>query len=162
MNTYRLTTLSSSLSSIAFNRTDYLYRVAASGIFHDEEFKAITNSRFSTLAETPLIIEEKQLKEASLGQQENLFPFPHADSTIYSRRLYDRFIKMGSFQQSAMERPNTPSAPVLKAMGRTCISVEARHTTPWLLQPEKRGCGNTISTPAEKRGCGNTILTPPS
>ena len=72
----------------AFKRSDYLYRVAATGIFHDEEFKAIMNSRFSTLAETPLVIEEKQLKEASLGQQENLFPFPHADSTIYSRRLY--------------------------------------------------------------------------
>ena len=72
----------------AFKRSDYLYRVAATGIFHDEEFKAILNSRFSTLAETPLVIEEKQLKEAALGQQENGFPFPQADSTIYSRRLY--------------------------------------------------------------------------
>ena len=72
----------------AFKRSNYLYRVAATGIFHDEEFKTIMNSRFSTLAETPLVIEEKQRKEVSLGQQENLFPFPHADSTIYSRRLY--------------------------------------------------------------------------
>ena len=72
----------------AFKRSDYLYRVAATGIFHDEEFKSIMNSRFSTLAETPLVIEKKQLKEASLGQQDNLFPFPHADSTVYYRRLY--------------------------------------------------------------------------
>lgn len=72
----------------AYKRSDYLYRVAATGIFHDEEFKAILNSRFSTLAETPLVIEEDQLKETSLGHQENLFPFPHADSTMYYRRLY--------------------------------------------------------------------------
>ena len=72
----------------ALKRSDYLYRVAATGIFHDEEFKTIMNSRFAALAETPLVLEEAQIKEASLGQQENRFPFPHADSTVYYRRLY--------------------------------------------------------------------------
>ena len=72
----------------AYKRSDYLYRVAATGIFHDEDFKTIMNSRFATLAETPLVLEEEQIREASLGQQDNLFPFPHADSTVYYRRLY--------------------------------------------------------------------------
>ncbi len=72
----------------AFKRSDYLYRVAATGIFQDEEFKSTMNNRFSTLAETPLVIEKEQIREASLGHQDNLFPFPHADSTVYYRRLY--------------------------------------------------------------------------
>ena len=72
----------------AYKRSDYLYRVAATGIFHDEGFKTIMNSRFATLAETPLVLEKEQLREVSLGQQENLFPFPHADSTVYYQRLY--------------------------------------------------------------------------
>ena len=72
----------------AFKRSDYLYQVAATGIFHDEEFKAILNQRFSLLAETSLVVEEGQIKHVSLGQQDNLFPFPHADSTMYYSRLY--------------------------------------------------------------------------
>ena len=35
-----------------------------------------------------LVVEEEQIRQVSLGQQDNLFPFPHADSTIYYRRLY--------------------------------------------------------------------------
>ena len=72
----------------AFTRGDYLHRVAGTGIFYDEEFKAIMNRRFSALAETPLVIEEKAIRKALLGQQDDLFPFPHTDSTIYYRHLY--------------------------------------------------------------------------
>lgn len=72
----------------AFTRGDYLYRVAGTGILHDEEFKAIMNRRFWTLAETSLVVAEKDINRALLGQQDDLFPFPHTDSTIYYQRLY--------------------------------------------------------------------------
>ena len=72
----------------AFMRGDYLYRVARTGIFHDEEFKAIMNRRFSALADLPLVVEEKEIERVLLGQQDNLFPFPHTDSTIYYQHLY--------------------------------------------------------------------------
>ena len=114
----------------AFKRSDYLYRVAATGIFHDEEFKSTMNNRFSTLAETPLVIEKKQLKEASLGHQENLFPFPHADSTVYYRRLYVAS-QSGVFSANCNGQTKYPvstrveklwDGPVL-ALGASCSSL---------------------------------------
>ena len=114
----------------AFKRSDYLYRVAATGIFHDEEFKSTMNNRFSTLAETPLVIEKKQLKEVSLGHQENLFPFPHADSTVYYRRLYVAS-QSGVFSANCNGQTKYPvstrveklwDGPVL-ALGASCSSL---------------------------------------
>lgn len=72
----------------AFKRSDYLYRVAATGILHDEEFKTILNQRFARLAKTPLVVEKEQVTTSTLGEQDNPFPFPHTDSTVYNRRLY--------------------------------------------------------------------------
>ncbi len=99
----------------AFQRSDYLYRLAATGIFHDEEFKAMMNRRFSTLARTPLILKEEQLKEASLGQQANRFPFPHADSTVYTRRLYISS-RSGLFSANCMGQTKYPISTHVKKL----------------------------------------------
>ena len=72
----------------AFRRSDFLYRLAATGIFLDEEIRTILNRRFSLLSETALVAEIEQTGDVFIGQQDNTFPFPHADSTIYNRRLY--------------------------------------------------------------------------
>ena len=72
----------------AFKRSDYLYKVAATGILRDEEIRALLNERFSFLAKHPLEVDKNQIQRASSGQQDNKFPFPHTDSTIYYNRLY--------------------------------------------------------------------------
>ena len=99
----------------AFKRSDYLYRVAATGIFHDEQFKTILNERFSRLAETPLVVDEEQVKTATLGQQDNPFPFPHTDSTIYGRRLYVSS-QSGVFSANCSGRTKYPVSTSVKKL----------------------------------------------
>ena len=144
----------------AFKRSDYLYRVAATGIFHDREFKAILNSRFSTLAETPLVIEEKQRKEASLGQQENLFPFPHADSTIYSRRLYVSS-QSGVFSASCNGQTKYPvSTRVQKLWDGSVLALEASHGSLALAAGEEGLWEYDLSTVGEG-GSQDSLLSSP-
>ena len=72
----------------AFQRSDFLYGVAATGIFHDAEVREIISRRFHDLSQAPLELSRQEMNRTAVGQQDNLFPFPHADSEIYSRRLY--------------------------------------------------------------------------
>ena len=72
----------------AFKRSDYLYNLAATGILRDKDIRALINKRFSVLAEHTLEVDKRQIQRASSGQQDNKFPFPHADSTIYYNRLF--------------------------------------------------------------------------
>ena len=121
----------------AFKRSDYLYRVAATGIFHDEEFKSTMNNRFSTLAETPLVIEKKQLKEASLGHQEKPFSFSscrfHGVFSAPVCRLGGLFASQSGvfsancngqtkYPVSTPCRENSGDGPVL-ALGASCSSL---------------------------------------
>lgn len=72
----------------AFQRSDFLYGVAATGIFHDSEIRESMRRRFRSLSEAPLEVGKQETDDTMLGWQENRFPFPHADSEIYNRRLY--------------------------------------------------------------------------
>ena len=72
----------------AFQRSDYLYGVAATGIFHDAEIREIMSRRFGSLSQTSLEVSRREIDGTRLGCQDNRFPFPHADSEIYYRRLY--------------------------------------------------------------------------
>lgn len=72
----------------AFRRSDYLYGVAATGIFHDAEIREIMSRRFNSLSQMSLEVSRWEIDGTRLGCQENRFPFPHADSEIYYRRLY--------------------------------------------------------------------------
>ena len=70
----------------AFQRSDYLYKMAGTGILHDKEFRSIMIKRFSILEQESINVED--INRFCLGEQDNRFPFPHADSTIYKRRVY--------------------------------------------------------------------------
>ena len=72
----------------AFQRSDLLYGEAATEIFHDVEFRELMSRRFHVLAQTPLELNGPEIDRTMAGKQDNLFPFPHADSEIYNRRLY--------------------------------------------------------------------------
>lgn len=72
----------------AFQRSDFLYGVAATGIFRDAEIREIISDRFHDLSQVPLELSRQEIDRTAVGRQDNLFPFPHADSEIYNRRLY--------------------------------------------------------------------------
>ena len=72
----------------AFQRSDLLYGEAATEIFHDVEIRELMSRRFHVLAQTPLELNGPEIDRTMAGKQDNLFPFPHADSEIYNRRLY--------------------------------------------------------------------------
>lgn len=72
----------------AFQRSDFLYGVAATGIFRDAEIREIISHRFHDLSQVPLELSRQEIDRTAVGRQDNLFPFPHADSDIYNRRLY--------------------------------------------------------------------------
>jgi hypothetical protein len=72
----------------AFQRSDYLYRVVATGFLYDPEFRDLMSQRFAALEDTELELTARDIEKFQIGHQDNPFPFPHADTTIYKRRLY--------------------------------------------------------------------------
>ena len=72
----------------AFQRSDLLYGETATEILHDVEIRKIMSRRFHVLAQTPLELNRPETDRTMAGKQDNPFPFPHADSEIYNRRLY--------------------------------------------------------------------------
>ncbi len=72
----------------AFKRSDYLYKLEATGILRDKEISDLLSRRFSQLSKHPIEINKRQIQHAKSGQQDNKFPFPHTDSTIYYNRFY--------------------------------------------------------------------------
>ena len=91
----------------AFKQSDFLYRLAAMGLFRDEEIRAVLNRRFSLLSEMALVVEEEQIRHVSIGQQDNRFPFPHADAAIYYRQLYVSS-QSGIFAANCSKRTKNP------------------------------------------------------
>ena len=72
----------------AFQRSDLLYGETATEILRDVGIREIMSRRFQVLAQTPLELNGSEIDRTTAGKQDNLFPFPHADSEVYNRRLY--------------------------------------------------------------------------
>lgn len=70
----------------AFKRSDYFYRVA--DIFYDPEIREVVSKRFDTLSGLNLVVDPVDQEQVLVSRQDNPFPFPHADSTIYRRQLF--------------------------------------------------------------------------
>jgi hypothetical protein len=72
----------------AFRRSDYLYGSNWDLVFSDADIKSLMVDKFSRLSGTDIQIDASELADSLVGEQDNAFPFPHADSTIYRRTLY--------------------------------------------------------------------------
>ena len=72
----------------AFQRSDYLYKIASLGITRDPEFHTLLIDKFSRLTSLQLEVSSRRIRKHSVGQQDNPLPFPHTDCEIYGRRLY--------------------------------------------------------------------------
>lgn len=72
----------------AFSQSDYLYGTQWSLFFSDSEVRKLIQSKFERLATFDLQVSSKTLEACTVGRQDNQFPFPHADSTIYAETMY--------------------------------------------------------------------------
>jgi hypothetical protein len=72
----------------AFLESNLLYHGKYRILFHDPEIKNIIVSKFERLAKYDLTLSDRHMRELMLGRQDNPFPIPHTDSTIYYRNLY--------------------------------------------------------------------------
>lgn len=72
----------------AFCRSDYLYGDRWTLLFADSDVKSLIQSKFAGLAKIDLEVSPARLKKVTVGHQDNPFPFPHADSTIYKKKIY--------------------------------------------------------------------------
>jgi hypothetical protein len=73
---------------VAFAQSDYLYGRRLAVLFDDPEIRRLLERKFSALAARDLQLSKRQLDAATIRVQENPFPFPHSDCTIYDRALY--------------------------------------------------------------------------
>jgi len=71
----------------AFERSDLLYGDNWTTIFHDKEVRKLITKKFVSLSENGPVVAE-WYGSSCIKRQDNPFPFPHADSTIYKNTLY--------------------------------------------------------------------------
>ena len=72
----------------AFRQSDYLYGEEWSLFFNDPEVTGLLASKFTRLQSLRLEPTAAMLLAATVKQQDNPFPFPHADATIYDNEMY--------------------------------------------------------------------------
>ena len=74
----------------AFLRNDYLYskNFFSYALLKDPEIQKLLAKKFFQLSRKSIVIGHKVLDAYEKGQQDNPFPFPHADLEIYERRAY--------------------------------------------------------------------------
>ncbi len=70
----------------AFKQSNLFYGNLGTRILKDQEFNNLLESKFSRLSEINLDIDNLNLPKVRI--QDNPYPFPHADSTIYQNHLY--------------------------------------------------------------------------
>lgn len=99
----------------AFQRSDYLYGTNWDLIFQDAEVKSLIERKFQELADTPLEVPKQELDNLIVTQQDNPFPFPHADSAIYYNTIYVGS-QSGVFSAGFTRRSRLPSRSQLEQL----------------------------------------------
>jgi hypothetical protein len=74
----------------AFRQSEYLYSSDFKLLFQDKEIKNVLIKKFDDLAQSSLSFSMRDLYKMKvvIAEQRNPFPFPHADSQIYSSSIY--------------------------------------------------------------------------
>lgn len=72
----------------AFARSDLLYGDRWTIMSEDDEIKKLIQKKFNRISKVHLDLPEERLDKFTIARQANLFPIPHADSSIYGRNLF--------------------------------------------------------------------------
>lgn len=91
----------------AFRKSEYLYGDHWQLIFQDTEIKTAIQRKFAQLAQTTLEVSNDELSTFVVRKQDNPFPFPHADCTIYRNTLYVGS-QSGVFAATSDRKSKTP------------------------------------------------------
>jgi len=75
-------------AKISLCRGSYLYGTALELLLSDLEILKSLEQKFKALAKLDIHLSEKMLAKFTIGEQQNLFAFPHNDSQIYYDSLY--------------------------------------------------------------------------
>ena len=110
----------------AFSRSDYLYGSRWDLLFQDAEMKNLIVNKFNKLAQIELSL-DATLDGFVIGTQENRFPFPHNDATIYKRRIYVAGQK-GIYSASCNKKTQKPvSTRIDKATDMPALTISASY-----------------------------------
>jgi hypothetical protein len=75
-------------ATCAFQRSDFLYGDQWSMLFADDDVRELLVHKFERLAARDLVVDVHSSAAHCIATQDNPFPFPHADCTIYKKRMY--------------------------------------------------------------------------
>lgn len=116
VKSYRWDDLSNALSiaeperlafDIAFQQSSLLYQDSQARLANDREIKTVIFDKFSRLSNTNLIVEQNALNTILYREQDNIFPFPHTDIEIYSKKMYVSS-KAGVFKSTCSRKNKQP------------------------------------------------------
>lgn len=72
----------------AFGNSSLLYDAVNKPILHDLEIKGVVESKFNRLSRPIADLDLAAISKFAVSEQENLFPFPHADCEIYGKKIF--------------------------------------------------------------------------
>lgn len=119
VKSYRWDDLSSTLSideserlafDIAFQQSNLLYQDTETRFSNDSEIKTVIFDKFTRLGRKNLVVEGDVLDKILYRQQNNLFPFPHTDLEIYSKKVYVSS-KTGIHKATCSRKNKQPISP---------------------------------------------------
>jgi hypothetical protein len=90
-----------------FLRSDLLYQDLSRLVLADPDIRSVIGHRFSDLANSSRLISADEQKKTTVGIQENPFPFPHSDLTIYMRNMYS-VSRSGVFRSTCNKHNKNP------------------------------------------------------
>jgi hypothetical protein len=113
----------------AFSRSDFFYGDKWTVFFKDREVKALIESKFGRLQDVDLTVSNRHLNRVTIRQQENPFPFPHADCTIYKKNMY--VVSTSGVFESRCDKKNKNPVSVKASKTWDCptLSVSASYNT---------------------------------
>jgi hypothetical protein len=111
----------------ALRRSDYLYGADFSLFFSDTDIRRQVTRKFQALAGIELTISQRMIHECLVGAQDNPFPFPHNDLTIYAEMMHVVGLA-GVYKATCNKRTRYPiSTKVYRSWDAPSFSVAASY-----------------------------------
>lgn len=136
----------------AFRYSSLLYGRDIGFVLNDSELKDVVVRKFERLGRQPIELPRRHWGEFLIRELDNIFPFPHADLTVYFKEFFvgsKSGVKRAEIRQSKSQRPVPVRAETLwdgpsfsLAASRRTLAVAAGTEGAWQIdiQPE-RGWG---------------------
>jgi len=113
--------------SFSLQYGDNLYRNL---LMQDLEVKQLMQYKFQKLSELAIELDQRDLNNSVIGQQDNPFPFPHADSAVHYKTIYAGGQSGVSALSCSVGRGRKQSIePAKRLFDMPTLSISASHLT---------------------------------